>query len=62
MFFYNKCSEKLEKIAQIGGGCFIPGDIQDQDGPGTGQSNITLDVHIHFRDDGLDNLSTQMIL
>lgn len=38
--FYNKCNEILEQIAQTDGGCFIHGDIQGQDGPGTGQSDI----------------------
>lgn len=30
--FYNECIERLKEVAQRGGGCPIPGKIQDQVG------------------------------
>lgn len=34
----------------------VPGDFQDQDGPGSGQPDLTVDVHVCCRGVGLDDL------
>ena len=40
--FYNKGGEALEQVAQSGGGCSIPGDIQDQAGWGPEQLGLVV--------------------
>lgn len=53
----------LEEISQIGGGCLIPGSIQDQAGWGCEQPNLVEKVPDHCRGVGLHGpwkcLSTQ---
>lgn len=65
-FFDNNGGEALAQVAHRGGGCSIPGDIQDQTGPGSGQLDLALDVPAHCRAVGLDDLlrslPIQMIL
>jgi len=39
--------EVLEQVAQRCGGCPIPGDFQDKDGSGSGQSDLSVRVPIH---------------
>jgi len=44
-----KGSEALKQVAQRGGGCPIPGDIQVQAGWGSEQPDLAIDVPVHFR-------------
>ena len=37
----------LAQVAQRGGGCPVPGDIQDQAGSGTEQSDVAVDAPVH---------------
>ena len=46
-FFYSKDSEALAQVAQRGGGCPIPGDIEGQAGWGSEQPDVAADVPIH---------------
>ena len=48
--------ETLECIAQRGGRCPMPGNIQGQVGWGSEQPDLVEDVPIHCRWDGLDDL------
>ena len=54
--FYNNVGEALAQIAQRGGGCPIPGDIQGQHGWGSEQHNLVVGVPAHCRGVGLDDL------
>jgi len=64
--FYDKDGETPTQFAQRDGGCFIPGDIQDQAEWGSEQHQLSVDVPIHCRgvvqDDLLRSLPTLMIL
>ena len=40
--FYNKSGEAVEHVAQRGGGCPIPGNIQGQAGLGTEQPDLAV--------------------
>mgnify|MGYP001852240699 CR=1 FL=1 len=46
----------LEQFAQRGGGWPVPGDIQDQVGPGSEKPDLAVGVPVHFRGVGLDDL------
>ena len=52
--FYNQGGEALAQVAQRGGGCPIPGDIQGQAGWGSEQSDEAIDVPVHCSGVGLD--------
>ena len=52
--FYNMDGEAMGQVAQRGGGCPIPGDIQDQAGQGSEQPDLGVDVSVHCRGVGLD--------
>ena len=43
-FFYDESGEALEQVAQRGGRCPIPGNIQDQVGRGSEQPDQVKDV------------------
>jgi len=46
--------EKLEQVAQRGGGCPTPGDIQGQAGWGSEQLDLAVGVPVHCREVGLN--------
>ncbi|KAK4808965.1 hypothetical protein QYF61_015199 [Mycteria americana] len=48
-FFYNEGGETLKQIAQRGGRCPIPGNIQGQVGQGSEQPDLVEDVPAHCR-------------
>ena len=52
--FYNKGGETLAQIAQRGGRCPIPGNIQIQVGWGSVQPDLVEDVPAHCKGVGLD--------
>jgi len=54
--FYNEDGETLEQIAQTGGRCPIPGNIQGQVGQGLEQPDLVEDVPTHCRELGVDGL------
>jgi len=54
--FYNEGAEALEQVAHRCGGCPILGDIQVQAGPCPGQPDLSVDVPVHHRRVGLDDL------
>ena len=58
--------ETLEQVAQRGGKCPIPGNIQGEVGQSSEQPDLVVDVPAHCRGGGLDDLSrsplTQTIL
>jgi len=54
--FYNEDGETLAQVAQRGGRCPIPVNIQGQDGWGSEQPGVVEDVPEHCRGVGLDNL------
>ena len=54
--FYNESGETLEQVAQRGGRCPIPGNIQDQAGQGFEQPDLVEDVPAHCRGVGRDDL------
>ena len=64
--FYIKGSEALGQVSQKGGGCPMFGDLQGQPAAGSKQSDLAVDVPVHFRGVGLNNfwgfLPTQMIV
>jgi len=65
-FFYNEGCETLERVAQRGSGGPIPGNIQDQVGQGSEQSDLVSGVPAPCGGVGLDDLwrslSTQNFL
>jgi len=65
-FFYSEGAKTLKRLAQRGGRCPIPGDIQGQVGWGSEQHDLVEDVPDHCRGVGLDDLwrslPTQSIL
>jgi len=54
--FYNEGGETLEQIAQRGGRCPIPGNIQGLVGQGSEYTDAVEDVPAHCRGVGLDDL------
>ena len=48
--FFNKSNEALAQVAQRGGGCLVPGDIQGQAGWGSEQPDVAVDVPVHCRE------------
>ena len=46
----------MEQVVQRGGGCLVPGDIQGHIGPGFEQLDLAIDVPVHCRKVGLDDL------
>ena len=48
--FYSKGGEALEQVAQRGGGCPIPGDVQGQAGWGSERPDWAVDVPVHHRE------------
>jgi len=46
----------MEQVAQICGGCLIPGGIQGQAGQSSERPDLTVDVPVHCRGVGLDSL------
>jgi len=55
-FFYDKGAEAREPVAQRGGECPILGDIQGQVGQGSEQPNLAVDVSVHCRGAGPDDI------
>ena len=53
---YAEGGETLEQVAQRGGRCAIPGNIQGQAGRGFEQPDLVEDVPAHCRGVGLDDL------
>jgi len=49
-------SEALAQVTQRGGGCPIPGDTQGETGWGSEHPNVAVNVPIHCRGVGLDDL------
>ena len=49
-------SDLLEEVAQRYGGCPIPGSCQGEAGSGPGQPDLAVDVPVHCRGVGLDDL------
>jgi len=56
MFFYDEGCETLQQVAQRGGRCPIPGNIQGQAGLGSEQPGLVEDVPTHCREVGLHDL------
>jgi len=56
MFFYSEGGETLAEVAQRGGRCPIPGNIQGQVGRGSEQPGLVEDVSAHCRGVGLADL------
>ena len=54
--FLNQDSEVQEQVAQRGGGCPIPEDIQGQAGWGSEQLDGAVGVTAHCKGVGLDDL------
>ena len=54
--FYNEGGETLAQVAQRGGRCPIPGNIQGQVGRGSEQPDLVEDVPAHCGGVGLDDL------
>ena len=54
-FFYYKGIEVLENVAQNGGRCPTPGDIEGQAGQGSEQPHLSVGVPVHYRGVGLDD-------
>jgi len=54
--FYDEGGETLERVAQRGGRCPIPGNIQGQAEWGSDQPGLVEDVPAHCREVGLDDL------
>jgi len=52
-FFYDEGREALEEVAQRGGSCPIPGNIQGQVGQGSEQPDLVVDVPTQCRGVGL---------
>jgi len=53
---YCETGEALEQVAQRGGRCPIPGNIQGQAGRGSEQPGLGEDVPAHCRGVGLDDI------
>jgi len=56
MFFHDKGGKALEQVAQGGGGCSIPEDIQGQAGWGSEQLVVAAGVPVQCRGVGVDDL------
>ena len=56
IFFMIRVSEALAQVAQRGGGCPIPGDIQGQAGQGSEQPDPAVGVPVQCRAVGPDGL------
>ena len=54
--FYLEGGETLQQVAQRGGRCSIPGNIQGHVGWGSEQPDVVEDVPAHCRGIGLDDL------
>jgi len=54
--FYSEGGEALEQVGQRCGGCPVPGDVQGQAGSGSEQPDIAVDVPVHCRRVGLNDL------
>jgi len=54
--FYAKGGEALAQVAEIGGGCPIPGDTQGQAGWGSEQHHLSVGVSFQCRGIGLGGL------
>jgi len=54
--FYNEGGETLKQVAQRGGQCPIPGNVQGQVGQGSEQHHLVEDVTACCRRVGLDDL------
>ncbi len=54
--FYTESGGTLEQVAQRGGRCPIPGNIQGQVGRGSEQPDLVGDVPASCRGAGLDDL------
>jgi len=54
--FYHEGGETLEQVAQRGGRCPIPGNVQGQIGGGSEQPGLVEDGPAHCRGLGLDGL------
>jgi len=54
--FYDVGGETLEQVAQRGGECPIPGNIQGRVGQDSEQLDLLVDVPAHCRGVGLDDL------
>jgi len=46
----------MEQVAQSGAGCLVPGDIQEHAVWGSEKPYLPVDVLVHFREVGLDDL------
>ena len=46
----------MEQFAQRYSGCPLPGDFQDEAGPGSGLPDLAVNVPVHCRRVGLDDL------
>lgn len=55
-FFCNESVETLEPVAQSGGRCPIPGNLQRQVGLGSKQPELSEDFPAHCRGIGSDDL------
>jgi len=55
IFYYEDC-ETLEQIAQRGGRCPIPGNVQGQVGRGSERPDVVEGVPAHCRGVGLNGL------
>ena len=47
--FYNESGQALEHVAQSGGACPLPGDIQGQVGWGSGQTDLVVGVPVYCK-------------
>ena len=54
--FYNKIGEALAQVAQRGGRCPTPGNLQGQIGRGSEQPDLVEEVPAHYSGVGLDDL------
>ena len=55
-FFYSECGVTVEQVAQRGGWCPLPGNIQGQVGQGSEQPDLVVDDPALCRGVGLDDL------
>lgn len=54
--YYSAGGEALAEVAQRGGGCSIPGNIQGQSGWGSERPGLVEDVPGHGRRVGVDDI------
>ena len=55
-FFYDDSGATLDQVAQRGGRCPVPGNVQGQVGRGSEQPDLVVDVPAHCKGVGLDDL------